>query len=73
MELTFYQMLGILFLILGLLFLAAPMLLRVAPSLENAPWYILYVYRRDDFVFVTSPILIISVASLIVNLIIKRG
>lgn len=74
MELIFYQTLGILFLVLGLLFLVAPILLRNVPYLENVPWYILYVYRRDDFVFITSPILIIiSVASLIINLITKHG
>ncbi|MEN3058685.1 MAG: hypothetical protein ABC579_05340 [Candidatus Methanosuratincola petrocarbonis] len=34
-------------------------MLERLPSLERIPWIILYVYRSDGFVFVTSPILII--------------
>ena len=69
MELSSYQLLGILFLVLGLLLLIMPFLLRVIPSLEDVPWFILYVYRSDGFVFVTSPLLIVlSIASLLLTL-----
>jgi len=60
------QVLGIMLMILGALLFIAPLLLERIPSLERIPWIILYVYRRDGFVFVTSPILIIiSVLSLL--------
>ena len=73
MGLAFYQLVGILFLILGLLLLVTPFLLRVIPSLENIPWVILYIYKRDGFIFVTSPILIVlSIISLLLNFITKR-
>jgi hypothetical protein len=36
------------------------------PSLKSVPWIVFYVFRRDGFVFVTSPILIIiSILSLL--------
>lgn len=53
------QVLGAALIALGAIFLVAPLLLERLPSLENAPWIILYVYRKDGFTFVTSPILII--------------
>lgn len=68
MELTPYQLLGSLFLILGVLFFVMPFLLKIIPSIENIPWIILYVYKREGFVFVTSPILIIiSIVSIFLN------
>lgn len=74
MELSFYQILGILFLMLGLLFFVAPILLKTIPSPENIPWYILFVYRREGFVFVTSPVLItISIIALLLNFATKHG
>jgi len=45
--------------ILGVLLFIAPLLLEQLTSLEKVPWIVLYVYHRDGFVFVTSPILII--------------
>jgi len=73
MELASYQLVGILFLILGLILFVMPFLLRIVPSLEDIPWFILYVYRRDGFVFVTSPLLIfLSIISLLLSLITKR-
>ena len=60
------QLLGILCMILGVLLFIAPILLEQLPSLRNLPWILLYIYRRDGFVFVTSPLLlIISVVSLL--------
>lgn len=52
--------------ILGALLFIAPILLDQLPSLSNLPWILLYIYRRNGFVFVTSPLLlIISVMSLL--------
>ncbi|MEN3016254.1 MAG: hypothetical protein ABC585_00470 [Candidatus Methanosuratincola petrocarbonis] len=53
------QLFGALLLVLGAILFILPMLLERLPSLEKVPWIILYVYRSDGFVFVTSPILII--------------
>jgi ribose/xylose/arabinose/galactoside ABC-type transport system permease subunit len=62
----FIQVLGIMLIILGVLLFIAPLLLEKVPSLESIPWIILYVYRRNGFVFVTSPLLIIiSILSLL--------
>lgn len=58
-ELAPLQFLGILLLILGAILFVLPMLLDRLPSLEKIPWILLYVYKSDGFVFVTSPILII--------------
>lgn len=64
------QFLGILMLLLGAILFFLPIILERIPSLEKIPWIILYVYRSDGFVFVTSPILIIlSILSLILYLI----
>jgi hypothetical protein len=58
--------------ILGVLLFIAPILLEQLPSLRNLPWILLYIYRRDGFVFVTSPLLlIISVVSLLWWLLIR--
>ena len=52
--------------ILGALLFVAPILLEQLPTLSNLPWILLYIYRRNGFVFVTSPLLlIISVMSLL--------
>ncbi|MEN3052924.1 MAG: hypothetical protein ACO0C9_00585 [Candidatus Methanosuratincola verstraetei] len=53
------QLFGVLLLVLGAILFILPMVLERLPSLEKVPWIILYVYRSDGFVFVTSPILII--------------
>jgi hypothetical protein len=31
----------------------------MVPSVERLPWYIVYVYRSDGFMFATSPLLIL--------------
>lgn len=63
------QLFGILLLVLGAILFILPMVLERLPSLERVPWIILYVYRSDGFIFVTSPILIIiSVLSFLLYL-----
>ena len=65
--------LGWMLIVLGVLLVALPYVVRAAPSLERVPWYILWVYRRDGFTFVTSPLLILlSVVSFLLSLL-RRG
>jgi len=76
MELKMFplQILGIVLMVLGVLLFVAPLVLERMPSLESVPWILLYVYRRDGFVFVTSPILIIfSVLSLLWWILTRSG
>jgi hypothetical protein len=53
--------LGILFILIGIAFVLIPLLAKFIPEVDLAkiPWFLLYVYRSDGFVFVTSPLLII--------------
>ena len=44
--------------LLGIILVLIPYLIRYAPAIEKLPPIVLYVYRRDGFVFATSPILI---------------
>lgn len=70
----FIQVLGVMLMVLGALLFIAPIILEKMPSLESVPWIILYVYRSDGFVFVTSPILIIiSVLSLLWWILTRSG
>lgn len=52
---------GIFFILLGLILFLIPLLIKINPVLdfEKIPWLILYVYNTDNFIFATSPILII--------------
>jgi len=50
---------GWVLILLGVLFVALPYLARLVPSVERLPWYIVYVYRSDGFMFATSPLLIL--------------
>jgi len=54
-----YAALGWVLIALGVLFVAMPYVARAVPSVERLPWYILWVYRSDDFYFATSPLLIL--------------
>jgi len=64
-----FTTLGLILIVSGLLLVLLPFLSRFFPSLEHVPWYIIWVYRRDGFTFMTSPLLIIlSLLSLIVQL-----
>lgn len=50
--------LGVVLILLGLALVVTPFLGRYF-SLEDMPSWLLYVYRRDGFYFVTSPLLLI--------------
>ena len=63
-----FTSLGLVLILVGILFVALPYLSRVIPVTERVPWFILYVYKRDDFYFATSPLLIlISLISILFN------
>jgi len=56
-----FTSLGILLILIGIAFVLIPIMAKLIPEvdLEKIPWFLLYVYRRDNFVFATSPLLII--------------
>ncbi len=63
-----FYLLGAVLVLLGVAFFILPTLARSGLfSNVKIPWIILYVYKKDSFYFVTSPLLIlISIASLII-------
>ena len=64
-----FTTLGLILIVSGLLLVLLPYLSRFLPSLDSVPWFIIWVYRRDGFTFVTSPLLIIlSLLTLLVQL-----
>lgn len=64
-----FTALGLILILSGLILVALPFIARHLPSLEKMPWIIIWVYRKDGFYFVTSPLLIIlSLVSIILNL-----
>ena len=56
-----FTSLGILFILIGIAFVLIPIVAKLIPEvdLEKIPWFLLYIYRRDNFVFATSPLLIV--------------
>ena len=61
--------LGLLLIVSGFILVALPLIARHLPSLERLPWILIWVYRREGFYFITSPLLIIiSIVSLLVHL-----
>lgn len=56
-----FTFLGIFFILIGIALVLIPVLAKYISEadLNKIPWFILYVYRSDGFVFVTSPLLII--------------
>lgn len=64
-----FTTIGLILIVSGLLLVLLPFLARYLPSLDQVPWVLIWVYRRDGFYFVTSPLLIIlSLLSLIAQL-----
>lgn len=64
-----FTILGLILIVSGLLLVLLPFLTRYLPSLDQVPWLLIWVYRRNGFIFVTSPLLIIfSLLSLIAQL-----
>ena len=69
-----FTVLGLLLIVCGFILVALPLIARHLPSMERLPWILIWVYRRDGFYFVTSPLLIIiSIVSLVLHLFSRTG
>ena len=57
-----FNIFGVTLILIGVALLIVPIIAKIIPTvdLEKIPWLILYVYRSDGFVFITSPLLIIA-------------
>ena len=66
---TPFTAMGLILILSSIILVILPFIARHLPNLEKLPWIIVWVYRKDGFYFVTSPLLIIlSLISIIVNL-----
>ena len=57
-----FAMIGLTFILIGLVLLLFPLIPKLTPILdrmEKLPPFLIYIYRHENFYFVTSPILII--------------
>ncbi len=57
-----FTALEIMFILLGIALVIIPAVVRNILSkdlLDRTPWIVLYVYRQDNFIFATSPLLIL--------------
>lgn len=62
---------GLLLILLGLIFITLPILGQYV-SLKNIPNWLIYTYRKNGFLFITSPILIVlSILLILINLLLK--
>jgi hypothetical protein len=52
---------GVILIWIGIILVLVPLIIKLLPTvdLNNIPWILLYVYKKDGFFFVTSPILIL--------------
>ena len=68
-----FYLIGILLLSLGVAFILIPLVGRSLLSNMKIPWFILYVYNKGGFYFVTSPLLIIiSLIGIVIAVVIRR-
>ncbi|UCH02581.1 MAG: hypothetical protein JSV20_01990 [Candidatus Bathyarchaeota archaeon] len=56
-----FTQLGVTLILFGIALVVIPLLIKLLPIIdsEKVPWLLLYVYRRENFLFATSPILIL--------------
>ncbi|MCW4031478.1 MAG: hypothetical protein NWE80_03845 [Candidatus Bathyarchaeota archaeon] len=54
-----FSIVGVIFIATGILLVILPFIAEHLPGLEEIPWIIIWTYKSDNFVFVTSPALII--------------
>ena len=60
---------GLILILSGIILVMLPFIARHLPNLEKLPWILIWVYRKNGFYFVTSPLLIIlSIISIVLNL-----
>ncbi|MGQ9787880.1 MAG: hypothetical protein ACUVQM_00990 [Candidatus Hadarchaeaceae archaeon] len=64
-------LLGIAFILIGIALVLIPVIGNYI-DLSKVPWWIIYVYRSNGFVFVTSPVLLIISAISIIAAILTR-
>gem|GEM_PF-877389 len=62
---------GILLILIGVILVLLPIIANYLPSLEKLPPILVYVYRSDNFYFVTSPLLILISLILLILYIMK--
>ena len=63
-----FTLIGLIFIIAGILLVILPLIAQHLPYLQKIPWLLIWTYKTDNFVFATSPILIIiAIISLILN------
>ncbi|MCP8312394.1 MAG: hypothetical protein L6M37_05535 [Candidatus Methylarchaceae archaeon HK02M1] len=63
---------GILLILLGIILVLLPIVIRHLPSIEKLPPILIYVYRSENFYFVTSPLLILISLIFLILYLIKR-
>jgi len=69
-----FTILGLLLILMGIILVALPLISQYIPNLERLPWILIWVYKSDGFIFVTSPILImVTIVSLLVQLLGRQG
>lgn len=56
-----FTVFGVTLILIGFALFFVPIVIKLIPTInvEKIPWFLLYVYRKDGFIFATSPILII--------------
>jgi hypothetical protein len=54
-----FTLIGVIFIVAGIILVILPLIAQYLPSLQKIPWIIIWTYKSGNFVFVTSPILII--------------
>ncbi len=60
---------GLILILSGIILVMLPFIARHLPNLEKLPWILIWVYWKNGFYFVTSPLLIIlSIISILLNL-----
>jgi len=64
-----FTAMGLILILSGIILVMLPFIARHLPNLEKLPWILIWVYRKNGFYFVTSPLLIIlSIISILLNL-----
>lgn len=69
-----FAMIGLTFILIGLVLLLFPLIPKLTPildKLEKLPPILIYIYKHDNFYFVTSPILIIIALTFLIWKILK--
>ena len=64
-----FTVMGLILILSGIILVMLPFIARHLPNIEKVPWIFIWVYRKNGFYFVTSPLLIIlSIISIVFNL-----